>query len=253
MSSCVFTNDNNVEIKLIEHHLSPELSYRDHHEVLFRRINTYLINNNIIQRNIIDLGAWIGDNSIPWSKNIKGTVYAIDPSSENCDFIKKICEHNNITNLKIIEKAISDKNELLSTNDDMTHCSFVYGNCGVDGKHKMNAVSLDYLYEIKEIENIGYIHLDVEGMEYRIVQGADKLIDKDRPIITFEQHLELDDYNIILTHLNNKNYTVFLIDEVLLYCRPDCRNSIAFPNELFDKTIVNRIHEYIGRDILIQK
>ena len=253
MRSCIFTNDNNTIIKLIDHHFSPELSYRDKHEVLFRRINTFLINNNIIQRNIIDLGAWIGDNSIPWSKNIKGIVYAIDPSADNCNFIKNTCTHNNITNIKIIESAISDKNEILSTNDDLTHCSFVYGNCGVDGKNKMTAVSLDYLYETKEIENVGYIHLDVEGMEYRIIQGADKLIDKDRPIITFEQHLEIDDYNLIIQHLNNKNYTIFLIDEVLPHCRPDCRNFIAFPNELFNETLVHQIHEYIGRDILLKK
>ena len=46
-------------------------------------------NNNVIDKNknIIDLGAWIGDNSIPWAKNIDGIVYAIDPSKENCKYI----------------------------------------------------------------------------------------------------------------------------------------------------------------------
>jgi hypothetical protein len=55
---------------------------RDNHEVMFRRINTYLIKNKIIKNNIIDLGAWIGDNSIPWAKNIDGTVYAIRSFSQ---------------------------------------------------------------------------------------------------------------------------------------------------------------------------
>ena len=129
----------------------------------------------------------------------------------------------------------------------------MYGNTGLNGKNKVNAVSLDYLYETKTIENIGYIHLDVEGMEYKILQGSNKLLDECRPIISFEQHLELDDYSIILSYLNNKNYVVFLIDEILPACRHDCRNSFAFPNELFNEQLIKNIHDHLGKEILIPK
>jgi len=89
MKSCIFTNDNNVEILLPDHIFSDIFPKRDYSEVYFRRIHTYMINNNIIDttKNIIDLGAYIGDNTVPWAKNIKGIVYAIDPSSINCSFI----------------------------------------------------------------------------------------------------------------------------------------------------------------------
>ena len=105
----------------------------------------------------------------------------------------------------------------------------------------------------KEIKNIGYIHLDVEGMDYKVLVGASNIIDKDRPIITFEQHLEIDDYSLILNFLNKKKYTVFLIDEILPGCRPDCRNSIAFPNEIYSENLINNINHYIGKKILILK
>ena len=97
MKSCIFTNDNNVEILLTTHPFSDHIAMRDNHEVYFRRIHTYMINNNIIDttKNIIDLGAWIGDNTLPWAKNIKGIVYAIDPSSVNCSFIDEIKTLNN--------------------------------------------------------------------------------------------------------------------------------------------------------------
>jgi len=252
MNTCIFTNDNNVSLQLIDHPFSQIFVYRDLHEALFRKIHTYLILSHIIKNNIIDLGAWIGDNSIPWAKNIDGVVYAIDPSPDNCYFIEKICEENKITNVKIIPQAISDKNEVLSTNDHLHHCSFVYGNYGVNGKTKLNAVSLDYLYEMKEIENIGYIHLDVEGMEYRVLQGSSHILDVDRPIISFEQHLETDDYGAILVYLTNKKYTIFLINEILPGCKPDCRNSLAFPNELYNDAIIYKIHEYLGINILIR-
>jgi len=251
--SCTFTNDNHVTVTLIQHPFTPQFQNRDNHEVLFRRINTFLILRGIIHRNIIDLGAWIGDNAIPWAKNIQGTVYAIDPSQDNCDFIRATAAANNLSNVKIVQKAISDQNELLSTNEHLHHCSFVYGNPGQTGANKVDAVSLDHLFATKEIENIGYIHLDVEGMEYKVLRGSSTILDTNRPIITFEQHLETDDYDAILRYLTEKQYMVFLIDEVLPGCRPDCRNSIAFPTEQYTDQLLLEINAYIGRSILLPK
>lgn len=51
--------------------------------------------------------------------------------------------------------------------------------------------------------------------------------------------------------VKNKQYSVFLLDEVLPGCRPDCRNSFAFPNEIFIDEIVENIHNYIGKNVLI--
>lgn len=252
MERVTFTNDD-VTILLLNHHFSHSFKDRDHHEVIFRRINTYLIKHNIIKRNIIDLGAWIGDNTIPWAKNIPGVVYSIDPSQENCDYINKMCEINQIENVKTIQSAISNTNEQLSTNENLFHCSFIYGNPGTSGINKVDAVSLDYLYETKQIDDIGYIHLDVEGMEYKIILGSGHLIDRFRPIISFEQHLEIDDYDMILSHLKDKDYRVFLIDEVLPGCRPDCRNSFAFPNEICNESLIENIHQCIGKNVFIDK
>jgi len=276
--SCIFTNDNNTTIQLIEHPFSQTFALRDNHEVLFRRMHTYLMNNGVIKNNIIDLGAWIGDNTIPWAKRSdtkrsdtkrsdakrsdakrsnpnrslsdlkQSVIYAIDPSQENCNFINEMCQHNQIDNVKIFQTAISNKIEILSTNDDMYHCTF---EPGVQGRNKVNAITLDHLFNIGEIENIGYIHLDVEGMEYKVVLGAEKIIDTCRPVITFEQHLETDNYDLILNHLLNKKYVVFLIDEVLPGCRPDCRNSIAFPEEIFNQSIVDGIHQYVEKEIML--
>jgi FkbM family methyltransferase len=253
MTHALFKNDNNVSIQLINHPFSSTFLLRDNHEVLFRRINTFLINKNIINKNIIDLGSWIGDNTIPWCKNINSIVYAIDPSYDNCDFIKKMCELNEIKNITVIQSAISNVNEILSTNEDLHHCSFVYNNPGLTGINKTNAVTLDYLYIEKIIENIGYIHLDVEGMEYKVLEGSYKLINDCRPLISFEQHLELDDYDIIINYLKKLKYTIFLIDEVLPGCRPDCRNFFAFTNEIYNDSLIEEINNHIGKKILIHK
>ena len=205
MEKATFTNDDNVVISLIKHPYSDCFKTRDHHEVLFRRINTFLIKNKMIKGNIIDLGSWIGDNSIPWAKNINGIVYAIDPSPKNCDFINETCKLNKITNVKTLQYAITNKMELLTTDDDLGHCSFVYRNPMLNGRNKVEGVSLDYLYASKIIDNIDYIHLDVEGMEYKVVEGSENIINTFRPIITFEQHLEIDNYGMLVSLFKKHN------------------------------------------------
>lgn len=253
MSQVTFTNDDNVVISLLNHPESEDFKRRVDNEVLFRRINTFLIKNNIIKNNIIDLGAWIGDNSIPWAKNITGLVYAIDPSPDNCHFINETCKLNNITNVTTLQHAISNKNELVTTDDNLGHCSFVYRNPMLNGRNKIQAVSLDYLYASKIIDNIGYIHLDVEGMEYKVVEGSENIINTFRPVISFEQHLEIDNYGSIVELFKKHNYIVFLINEILPICRHDCRNSIAFPAEIYNDNLIHDIHRYIGRDLLERK
>lgn len=232
---CVFTNDNNVEIKLPQNsHYSNAFKVRNNHEALFRRINTSLIQNKIIDpsKNIIDLGAWIGDNSVPWAMNIAksgGMVYAIDPSKENCDFISTLGILNDLDNLCIISGVIGDGiTRELHTSDDLFHCSFMSGkNYATDGFHKFQSCSLDEMFQSGSICNVGYIHLDVEGMEHLVLNGASTLIDTYLPVITFEQHILTDDYMSICRQLSSKNYINYMIKETLPGCRPDCRNFLS--------------------------
>jgi FkbM family methyltransferase len=243
--SCIFTNDNNVEIQLLEHPFSEMFKTRNYHEGIFRQINTYLINNNIIDKdkNIIDLGAWIGDNSIPWAKNINGIVYAIDPSKDNCDYINEMNKLNNINNMLIIKAVISDSEKMISTDsENLHHCSFTNND---SLGYKLQSFSLDTLYKQKIIKNIGYIHLDVEGMENLVIYGSTNLIDELKPIITFEQHLDTDNYSQICNFLLNKEYSVYLINEILLGCREDCRNFIAFPNTINTSNVIKSIENYL--------
>jgi FkbM family methyltransferase len=254
---CTFTNDNNCIIflpninnKYREFDYCDIFSKRDNHEVIFRKINTILINNKIIKGNIIDLGAWIGDNSIPWSKNIDGIVYAIDPSEYNCNFIKEVIKINDIKNMIVLKEVISDKIKVVSTDDDLWHASF---QSNENGTNKTVSTSLDTLYENGVLEKIDYIHIDVEGMERLVIIGAQKIIDENQPIISFEQHISWEDYTGLSNYIKSKNYRVFLIDEILPGCMPDCRNLIAFPQRLDSNKIKKIIEDSIQIDnILIE-
>lgn len=266
-----FSNDNGVAIQYtMNHPMAGLFGSRNEHEVMFRRISTYLINNGHVQGNILDLGAWIGDNSLPWAMSLlmaqkvsadtaldpHFVVYAIDPSPENCRFMIDNSALNGIENVVVIQRAISDKREVLSTNEDLTHCTFVSDDSSSTNdsstiyKNQVEAVSLDDLFFAGELAKIAYIHLDVEGMENRVIAGATTLIELCRPIIAFEQHLEQDPFLELSAHIAEKGYTVYLINEVLPGCRPDCRNFIAFPNDSFDDTIVETLNTHLGQDVL---
>jgi len=218
---------------------------RDNHEVYFRKIHSYLIKNKIINGNIIDLGAWIGDNSIPWAKQLNTIIYAIDPSKENINYINSMAIYNNIKNIKTINKAISDKNQIISTLDDINHCSF--NDKGL-GKIKINAFALDYLLQQNEINNISLIHLDVEGFELKVILGSLNLIKIFSPIISFEQHILTDNYLELSNLLYEMNYNIYLINEVLPGCKTDCRNLMAFPKNL---KYIDQINEYLDKKLLV--
>lgn len=247
--SVTFKNDNDVTMKILKDHpFTNDFVRRDDHEVAFRRVHSYLIKNGLIKNNIIDLGAWIGDNSIPWSLQIDGAIYAIDPSSDNINFINQMMELNGIKNIITIQKPISDRNEFLYTNSHINHCSFI-NTVGLVGLTRLEAVSLDHLYRTGVIDNIGYIHLDVEGLESKVIIGSDDIIEKFRPIITFEQHLNADDYIFLSMYLSNKGYDVYLINEMLPGCNFDCRNLIAFPRKLHIN--IDDIHRDICQVIML--
>lgn len=226
--------DNNVVIKVDTTLQFSELyKGRVNHEPLYRKIINYMIQNNIINKdkNIIDLGAYIGDNTLPWAKNINGIVYGIDPSPNNCSFIKKLITINNITNVNVIQEVVSDKEENLSLDlgewwPDINHARFTANN---KNNEKYKSTTLDLLYNKNTINNIGFIHLDVEGMEYKIIEGSKNLIEKEKPIVSYETHSSDKNIENIKQYFINNNYTIFKIEEV---CGGDqtCRNSVAIPN-----------------------
>lgn len=61
----------------------------------------------------------------------------------------------------------------------------------------------------------------------------------------------MDNYNIIITHLKEQKYHVFMIDEIMPGCRPDCRNFFAFPDKVYNETLIQNINTHIGIGVMI--
>ena len=212
-------------------------------ERIFRNIHIYLLKNKIIKGNIIDIGSYIGDNTYPWAKLTNDIIYSIDPSIKNCEYIKEVCELNGIDNVVVLNKLISNTNEVLNCpSNAVEHCSFVWKNGEVGNLKKpeydlkIKTDTFDNLYDNGIINNIGYIHLDVEGMENKILNGSKKVIDVFKPIITFEGHIQAEQEEVKknIKFLKERNYTIFMINDIITtgQCWGDCRNFIAFPENI---------------------
>jgi len=196
-------------------------------EKYFRILVKYMYDKSFLDKskNMIDLGAWIGDNTIPWAINIPGTVFAIDPSTDNIKYIDELVYLNNTPNVETICRCISDTNGYAYTTGDIKHAEFN----AKGGSIRVETTTLDALYHNKLIDNIGFMHLDVEGYEQNVLDGSLDVLRRFRPVVVWENHLRTDDFNKTNAFFRELKYESFIINELFPHCRPDCRNFISFP------------------------
>lgn len=227
------------------------LNQRIHAEPLLRQISEIIVSQLIDSNSvIIDIGSWIGDNSLPWAKMIgkNGLIIAIDPSSENLSFIRNIAEINSINNIVTVNEVCSDNVlEKLTWSGDISHTSFVKIN-NQEVKRIVYSTTLDEIYKEKLIEKpISLIHLDVEGFELKVLKGALNIIKLFKPIIIFEVHISRDLQIELFDFLHFFDYEIYMVNEVILGNNLDCRNFLAFPSHK-----LNQIEIINGRNFDIK-
>lgn len=216
--------------------LRKEIAYlqRPEKEKLLRLIIFELFHSGYLDKNksIIDIGCWIADNAIPWSLliNKNSVVHAIDPSEENLNFGKNIANLNNCKNINWVKAVCSEEvGEHLSFKGNIEHANFKNANNKQETTHISN--NLDNIINCSQYKSISLIHADVEGFEEKTLRGAKNIIEKEKPVILFEQHISSDKTKDLIEYLKDFDYDTFMINEILPGCQPDCRNFISFDNK----------------------
>ena len=167
----------------------------DQREVLHRSLIAHAIKQRIIDpaRNFIDAGAANGDCALVWAQIIDGTVYAVDPSINNLRYVQKTADLNGLGKLKTINSGLGESAGWLYPLYNVDHTPFSDTPLtAFSEKNKVSGNSLDGLMTNGTLSSIGFIHLDVEGMELSVIRGARQLLREDKPILTFEAHLSID-------------------------------------------------------------
>jgi FkbM family methyltransferase len=186
--------------------------FRNFHE----RLTHEIMKNIIIQENIkwmIDAGGWLGDTCTQLAeKNTKIKIYTIEPSLENCIFIRKYIKKHNIKNIKVIQKCLSANNNLsFSTKSHSIFADKQYYKSD-DG---IGSITIDSIY--KNHSDLGIIHLDVECYEFECLQGAHNAI-KNGTVIFIVEILEINKNKQKIINLFRKhNYEIYIIPERVSY------------------------------------
>lgn len=223
-------------------------------EVLLRKIVFDLYKLKLIDpaKHIIDIGCWLGDNSVVWAgfvDNGKAKVFAVDPCIENIEFVKLIARHNNVKNIEYRTDVCSDVAGVqLYYEGNLNHARF--NGCGKGKVSPIKSTTLDDVVGDDNIDHIGLLHVDVEKLEEKVLSGALKIISKSRPAILFEQHISREKPERIFSLLEPYSYKIYMINEVLPGCSLDCRNFLAVPtgmdiDVLMDTDYYSTSHETI--------
>lgn len=170
-------------------------------EIQFELLHLLDKNNEQV---IFDIGACEAEDSIRYSNIFpKSTVYAFEPRPDNCSKAKELILKNNKHNIVIEQLALSNQNGIAEFHvsegepkDLQNDENWDYGNKSSSllppseqlKKHtewlnfnqsiKVNTLRLDCYVEEKKIEKIDFIHMDVQGAELMVLEGAGSFLSK---------------------------------------------------------------------------
>ncbi len=150
---------------------------------------------------VVDCGANIGNHSIFWSLFSK-TVHAIEPFKENYNLLVQNCNLNSINNIKTYRDVLSDKESTFDAISPSKHKGPMQFKENPSGKY--SSKRLDDLISGK----VDFIKIDVEGAEYQVLLGSQRILKEYKPVIFLEMHsiIGSDEYNKIIDILNKHEY-----------------------------------------------
>lgn len=141
----------------------------------------------------LDIGANIGYHSLFASTLLgeKGHVYSFEPQHSVYKQFLDSVNKNNLKNITVFNTALSDHqgDETLYIREENSGGSTLLSlpemeSFHVDSTVKVKLVTLDSY--MKEWDRVDVIKIDVEGYEYEVFKGGEKLIDMYHPIIIME-------------------------------------------------------------------
>jgi len=192
-------------------------------EGIYEEENLNIILSSITDNSYyIDIGANIGIMSIPILDRIKNCkVISIEPSPNSFPYLQKTFDNCSYKDRwSLINKAISDlvgSSKFTIFSEDYSAFEGLKNTerINIDSKEiDVEVVMLDNLWINMKKPNVSFIKVDVEGNEYFVIKGAEKLISKCKPNLQIECNAKnMSAYNInpenIIELVSEINYKIF--------------------------------------------
>jgi|WetSurSiteA1Bulk_404760.scaffolds.fasta_scaffold21046_2 FkbM family methyltransferase len=153
-------------------------------------INRFVKSGNVC----FDVGANVGPLSFALAKRVipDGRVYSFEPGSF---LFRRLVSNVHLNpayeNLLLpFELGFSDRKETRQWNEDSQN----RGNAGFlfqqpNRPESIQLIPLDDFAEEQRLQKLNFIKMDVEGMEYEVIKGGLRTIEKHKPILYYETGL----------------------------------------------------------------
>ena len=134
-----------------------------------------------------DVGANVGFYSLLAAGLVgpQGRVFAFEPLPRNVTYLRRHLTLNRASNVEILELAVGERTGSASFTPDPSGCM---GRLSDTGCLPVTVASLDDLLEQGRLMPPHSIKMDIEGAELLALRGAQKCIQRHRPIIFLATH-----------------------------------------------------------------
>ena len=180
---------------------------------------------------LIDVGANIGAYSIGAVGIGANLVYAIEPGP----LFTRLCKNIDLNSLggqiKPIKQGLADVKGKMRWYEDLNNPGNAHVVSSRDAISTQNVntllseeyvevdiTTLDELVGAQNIQKVDVLKIDVEGMEWSVISGGRKIIERDRPIIVAETRhsivdmMQYDCLSPMFQYLNSIGYSSFSFD-----------------------------------------
>ena len=169
---------------------------------------------------VFDIGANIGLLTVPFARLVGtgGKVFSFEPQSFVYNVLNKNIYLNNLSNVKAYNNGIGSKKKKIKIDEmDFTKIGnfggFTLSNkyknsdCGTIKHKKKNFVNIFKLDDFLDLNKCDFMKIDVELMEIDVLKGGEKFLNKYKPTLWLENHLNYP--NDLNEYLLEHNYTPY--------------------------------------------
>ena len=172
---------------------------------------------------VVDVGANIGLHTLNMARIVgnTGQVFAFEPDPSNFEILGKNVKINNYQNIILEKKAIGDKHgrtTLYQSDHPGNHRLFPQTK-QAKGEVEVELTSLDkYFIDSNLAEKINFIKIDVEGLEFSVLNGMKNILKNNKKIkILFEFMPDIMEVGFapieVLNLLTSIGFKLYCIDE----------------------------------------
>lgn len=159
----------------------------------------------------IDAGSYDGGtilDFVQWTEGSYQKVIALEPLSDMCQNIEKMCGERNLHHIELYEAAAWNKEEKLFFTEELTG-----SKVEEEGKITIKGMAID---DIAGQDRVTFIKMDIEGSELKALEGAKTVIQRDHPKLAISLYHKPEDI------VELPAYILELVPEYKFYIRHYC-------------------------------